>query len=199
MIGNTNAKININNGKRTLNATIVGSPTISSDFIASGFSASNYLSFPIVSPNGNKSWKVRIKFRFTQLSDTTIMDAPSDQENFRLGVGTNGLQSNELNCLFSDGGGWLNSGDYDLGIKYENANEWWWLELGYNATSEKLFVNKSLDGETFSNIWETSGYWGFNWEEVEEIGKDANSTYLEFDLKELKQYIGDIVVYQGTI
>ena len=126
---------------RTLNITQVGSPTISDNFIASGFSASNYLSFPIVSPEGN-SWKVRVKFRFTQLSDTAIMDAPSDQENFRLGIGTNGLQSKELNCLFSAGGGWLNSGDYDLGIKYETANEWWWLEIGYNRTTEKLFVNK---------------------------------------------------------
>lgn len=183
----------------TLNITKVGSPVIADDFIVSGFSANNYLSFPIVSPNGNKTWKIRIKFRFTQLSDTNIIDAPSDQKNFRLGVGTNGLPSKELSCLFSNGNNWINSGNFDLGVKYETANEWWWLEIGYDSTTSKLFVNKSLDGETFSNLWEYSISSSFTWNEIEEIGKDNNATYLEFDLKELKQYIGDVVVYQGTI
>lgn len=52
--------------------TVVGSPTISDDGVASGFSASNYINTGYQLNNTSSSWQINSKFNFSTLGNLTI-------------------------------------------------------------------------------------------------------------------------------
>lgn len=195
-------------GAKALNIAVVGNPTISDDFIVSGFSENDYLAYPQPNPRlysvgivGDRAtWKIKMKFRFTQLvsGGNSITDSPVDQTHFRFRLN----DSHKIQFLVS-AGGWINSGsesDYNTDVEYTTPNEWWWIEAGYDSDGH-LYINKSLDGENFSNVWKTSGTYNvsnFNWLTEPQIIGFSSSTYLEFDLKEFKFYSNDLLVYAGV-
>lgn len=208
MIGNTNAKINISSGAKALNIAVVGNPTISDDFIVSGFTENDYLVYPQPTPKtysvgivgSRATWKVKMKFRFTQLvsGGNSITDSPIDQTNFRFSLN----DSHKIQFLVA-WMGWINSGsesDYNTDVEYTTPNEWWWIEAGYDSDGY-LYINRSLDGENFTNVWKTSGTYNvssFSWIDNPQIIGFSSSTYLEFDLKEFKFYSNDLLTYTGV-
>ena len=191
-------------GAKALNIAVVGNPTISDDFILSGCSENDYLVHPPIEPRKYSavintsiaSWKVKMKFRFAQLDSggNGIITGYIDQQGFRIRTDSN----NKLNFLVAANGSWINANDYETNVEYTTPNEWWWLEAGMDSDGH-LYINRSLDGENFTNVWKGSyahspGY--YSWFYLQTIGE--NSPHLEFDLKEYKFYIADILTYTGV-
>lgn len=195
-------------GAKALNIAVVGNPTISDDFIVSGFSQNDYLVYPQPSPRtysvgitgSRATWKVKMKFRFTQLvsGGNSITDSPVDQDHFRFGLNS----SHKLQFLVA-ANGWINAGgdsDYQTDVEYTTMNEWWWIEAGYDSDGH-LYINRSLDGENFTNVWKNNNVYdvsSFDWRYYPQVIGFSSSTYLEFDLKEFKFYSGDILTYSAV-
>lgn len=184
--------------KGTINGTIFGTPTISDDFIISDmtFEQSGLkFVFPVAT-----NFRMRIKFKVTNIGSSSIISAGpgADQKNFRFSLGGDGAPSNTINFLVAGTGGqwgWATYPQNNTGVKYTVANEWWWVEFGYDGT--KFFIDKSLDGTTFTNVWTLTRNstlnlsWG-----TEIISGDSN---LYVDLKECKLWEDGNLVWQGVI
>ena len=100
-------------GSGTLNAEIVGTPTISDDWILSNFDNSNYLKFNPANPN-NDVFEIRAKFRIADLTKKgCIFMCSPDQKGIKLTYGGDGAGQNGLSFLVTDGSGasWGNAAE----------------------------------------------------------------------------------------
>ena len=127
---------------------VVGSPTITDDGIASGFSASNYLK---VLDNFNPQGKWEIILRVKESSTP-----PSTRDSYYLGnlditnnrnivIGMDFFGQFKL-WVSSDGTSW----DIVSGITIPGTiNDYVFLKVGFDET--KYYIEKSLDGETWTD------------------------------------------------
>lgn len=182
----------------TINGTIFGTPTISNDFIISDMTfEQNGLKFAF--PQAT-NFRMRIKFKVTNTGPSGIFSAGpgGDQKNFRFSLGGDGAPSNTINFLCAGTGGsfgWATYPQNNTGVTYTVANEWWWVEFGYDGT--KFFIDKSLDGTTFTNVWTLTKNSTLNLSFGTEIISGDSNLYV--DLKECKLWEDGNLVWQGVI
>lgn len=120
----------ISSSKPTLNATVVGSPTISKDFIVSGFDPNSYLLIPF--NNNSDSFELQIKFQRYQ-------DSPTFTDVLIAGTIALGFTSRWwLWCLNIDTG--------SLSYSYSDYNKWIWVRIKYTKATNNLLIKFSYTG-----------------------------------------------------
>jgi hypothetical protein len=135
------------------NYNVVGSPTIRSDYVASGFSSSNYLKPSQVFNPGSSTWEVNAKILTgNDLGLNWI---------FQSCVGEGQSNRYGLSCYISDGkfalavssgtSSWLfdQQGTYSV-----QTSTTYWIKFGWNG--EKYYLEYSTDGNTFTRDIEYS-------------------------------------------
>ena len=189
----------------TLNAEIVGTPTISDDFILSNTDESNYLKFHPANPVGKKA-VFTSKFRIADRNKTAwIFMCSPDAKGVKVAYGDDGAGlPGGLSCLITDGSGntWANSQgayQYQMGYAYMAENQWMWIKFEIGIGYLKFYT--SIDGETWTeqkNVTISGLSNGANFQNLtyEQIG-GKNET-LEIDLKETKYYIDDVLSWEAV-
>lgn len=123
----------------TLNVTKVGSPTVTSNGIASGFTSANYLRTPNVVFQSN--WEVCVKFT-TGTGGAWVVGGGGSQNRlimgyadskFRLILSSNNSSANLANI----------SGSYTV-----KANTTYWLKMQFTGT--QYILSYSTDGKNFT-------------------------------------------------
>ena len=189
----------------TLNAEIVGTPTISDDWILSNTDSSNYLKIHPANPVGKKALFTS-KFRIADRSSIGwIFMCSPDQTGIKVAYGDDsaGLPGG-LSCLASNSSGssWGNSQylyQWAMDYSYMIENQWMWIKFEVGIGYLKFYT--SIDGETWTerkNIETTNLSNGANFQNLtyEQIG-GKNQT-LEIDLKETKYYIDDVLSWEAV-
>lgn len=127
------------------NYNVTGSPTISSDFIVSGFSSGNYLTIPSsVDPTSASSWEFITK---------VTVASTNDYQKIIYGSGINfGIGQNWLHIWLSSNGGSTWFADNAI-IGASNINNKW-IKLAY--TGSGYYIASSADGENYTTHWTTS-------------------------------------------
>ena len=171
------------------NYRVVGSPTINSDWVASGFSTSSYIKASVVLNTSNYKIKIRTiadttftsgKFicRFEQTSHTRIIQYPNA---FMLYDDTEG---NVISCNLPTG---TVTGDI--------------LEAEFTITTNgsSLIINNITQGISNSNT--SVKYCGINVSEIRiGYGNSVSDIYTgSIDLKEFKIYVDNKLAYQAVI
>lgn len=207
-IKNSMLFINLMSGNKsqgTLNAEIVGTPTISDDFILSNTDESNYLKFHPANPVGKKA-VFTSKFRIADRYKTAwIFMCSPDQKGAKVAYGDDGAGlPGGLSCLITDslGSSWGNSQasyQYHMGYTYMAENQWMWIRFEFGIEYIKFYT--SIDGETWTeqkNVTISGLSNGANFQNLtyEQIG-GKNET-LEIDLKETKYYIDDVLSWEAV-
>lgn len=197
-------------GSGTLNAEIVGTPTISDDFILSNFDDSNYLKFVPTSPNG-KSYSFKTKFRVGDLTKKgCLFMCQPDQSAFKLSYGEDGSGQSGMSVLLvnNDGTQWANvrnESDYRLANVYTVANQWLWAKVDVINQNNGIYnVSISTDGTNYTVIKEGTIFWlsnmGFDFPQLsyEQVGTGDSNNTIEIDLKETKYYIDDVLSWEAV-
>lgn len=195
----------------TLNAEIVGTPTISDDFILSNFDSSNYLKFNPTSPNNN-AFEIRVKFRIADLTKKGCMFMCNpDQRGIKLTYGGDGAGQNGLSFLVTDSSGtsWGNTAEgYQATNVYTVANQWMWVKLGTLIDGNNnwyVYLEISTDGTNYTRIKQAfcfNGAGNFANLTYEQIGTNDGSmtapNSMEIDLKEVKFYINGTLSWEAV-
>lgn len=194
----------------TLNAEMVGTPTISNDWILSNFDNNNYLKFVPTSPNG-KSYSFKTKFRVGDLTKKgcLFMCSP-DQRAFKLSYGEDGSEQYGMSVLLvaNDGVQWVNvwnESDYRLSNVYTVANQWLWIKVDVINQDNGIYnVSISTDGTNYTVIKNGTVFWlaniGFDFPHLsyEQVGTGDSNNTIEIDLKETKYYIDDVLSWEAV-
>lgn len=206
---------NSGGGGTTLNATIIGNPTISDDFIVSGFNISNYLTFPLNDynlPNNTTYWELTTKIKIGDgglgISEQKIFDCATDQKNIRFGYNCDGAGYG-FGCLFAGETGWVNGGQHKASNTYSTANVWMYCKLGFAENdypfSQETYPNYYLRLSTDSTNWNRVIYarvaTKVDFSMIERIGYygSNNISYLSIDMKETYLKVNNQIVWQGVI
>ena len=185
-------------------AEVVGNPTITDDYILTNTTTNDYLRFKPESSN-QKSWKFTTKFRINNLSTSAgyIFTPQPDRYGLRFAYNKDNVGVNGFSCLIGRNNNWQNqspSSYYQIKNVYYNAGEWWWVTIEYNQTEAKLYVNYSLDGNSYTNILNiplsNNNY--FNDISYQEICRGNNNNEINIDLKEVKYYIDGQLVFSAV-
>ena len=178
------------------NYKVVGSPTINSDFIASGFSTSNNINIGTI-PTPTSSLDVTFK---VALPNSTITH---DNGVFAVAVSGNGisfmLKLYNNNTFYQLALGSTTATDITGGYKNVGAIDYGQdvlFKLTWDGSIYKF--KKSLDnGETFTQLgsWESTSSIGTN---QYKIGYNCGELR-SIDLKELKVYVDNKLAYQAVI
>lgn len=200
----------LENKTYVLNATIVGSPIISEDFIVSNLDNNNYLSFNLVNPN-KKAWEVRFKFKLRDVpisgKNANMIISSSSDQNARKGliVYVNHMDYSTptlgMNIQTEPAGTWGYTILNFTNIHYTVADEWWWMKVGWTGT--EYYMSKSLDGENFDTQTISNSYnqtvFTQNIENIGASGLISQGTNLVIvDMKEFKELIEGVVVWEGV-
>lgn len=186
-----------NKSKGTLNATVVGNPTITDDFIVSGFSQEsiqssngNYLIIP-TTQEYTQNWEFVIKIRFPSIPNQTSMFL-SRHEEVNLGITAGVSSSGRL-------AGWGSSGSS------VSANTWYWVKFSFGTTSISQLQSISTDGINFINGTSGNGNltkFGLN-QFIGRTQRNNNYAYIAFngevDMKETYLKANDEIVWKGVI
>lgn len=180
-------------GGQTLNATIVGSVNITSDFIVSGGDDNNYVQFPMTNPNG-QSFMFTGKFRIPDNTKGTRVLSTSWTDNYNIRFYTPSATPQRYQFLIEGSGSFAWALNYTTGDINTPQNTWWWFKLGYSSGS--YFFEISSDGENYTTVFNVSGGApNFSYP----YGYIGHKAGCEFDMKELRQYVNNQLVYQGVI
>ena len=191
----------------TLNAEIVGTPTISDDFILSNFDNSNYLKFHPENPY-QKNWVLTTKFRVADLTKKgcLFMCSP-DQTGIKLSYGEDGSGQYGMSAIVTDGTGntwWNLIGGYIVPNVYTTANQWMWVKVTFTINpqtqQEDLVLYTSTDGENYTQKKVNSFFSGANIVNLsyEQVGTGDSNNTIEIDLKETKYYIEDVLSWEAV-
>ena len=187
-----------NNPNNTLeiiknNYTVVGTPTITSDGIASGFSASNYLSETLDFSNAS-TWEIQIPF--TTGSDITtkqrFFDRYGAAQNLIIAIVQNSQCSVSLEI--ANGTSIFSASTDKFGI---TANTDYVLIIGYNGTS--YYLKYKVDGVVTTVKTVTSSVkWSSS--QIHFLGSNASAEYFRgsIDLKYFLIVIDGIPVLTGN-
>lgn len=190
-----------------LNAEIVGTPTISDDFILSNFDDSNYLKFNPENPYYGeevKDYTIVTKFKVADLtkSGCLFMCSP-DQKGFKISYGEDGSGQGGMSFLVTDryGDSWANTSylAYIVSNIYTTANQWIWVKAEIKQTN--IYVYTSLDGINYTEKY--NGYFYYSASNFvnlsyEQVGTGNNNNTIEIDLKETKYYIDDVLSWEAV-
>lgn len=192
----------------TLNAEIVGTPTISDDFILSNFDDSNYLKFHPANPyfdgEGNKDYTIVTKFKVADLtkSGCLFMCSP-DQKGFKISYGQDGSGQGGMSFLVTDyyGNAWANTSYYAYIVSniYTTANQWIWVKV--EIKQKYIYVYTSLDGINYTEKYNAYFYYNasnFVNLSYEQVGTGDSNNTIEIDLKETKYYIDDVLSWEAV-
>ena len=173
------------------NYTVAGSPTISSDFVASGFSSSNYLTISTgVTLSKNTYFKIYTRFK-TPATFTKNGRFLGRSANFNFGhtsagkisgvfIGAN-LSTSSLQSLSTDT-------VYDAILIYDSTG----FYTKYKAEGESTYTSTTPVEVTSDSTVELAGY----------IGNQVNDSTAYFtgsiDLKEFKIYVDNKLAYQAV-
>ena len=162
---------------------VVGSPTITSDGVVSGFSSSDYLKPPITSITTANSWKIKLKctsWSGNISAQRVIVFEPSSDSNLVLAPSVNAFS-------FRIKGTTVNSD-----VKY-TANTEYNVEFGWDGTAYYLIVNgvkNQVANTTFKPF------------EILSIGWMSNATDQfwkgSIDLTQLEVYVDNKLIYSPT-
>ena len=123
----------------TLNATKVGSPTVTSNGIASGFTSANYLRTPNVVFQSN--WEVCVKFT-TGTGDAWVVGGGGSQNRLIMGY-----NSSKFRLILSSNNSSANLANIS-GSHTVNPNTTYWLKLQFTGT--QYILSYSTDGKNFT-------------------------------------------------
>lgn len=191
----------------TLNAEIVGTPTISDDFILSNTDESNYLKFHPANPY-QKNWVLTTKFRVADLTKKgcLFMCSP-DQTGIKLSYGEDGSGQYGMSAIVTDGTGntwWNLIGGYTASNVYTTANQWMWVKVTFTINpqtqQEDMVLYTSTDGENYTEKLRNSFFYGANFVNLsyEQVGTGDSNNTIEIDLKETKYYIDDVLSWEAV-
>ena len=139
------------------NYTVVGTPTISADGIASGFSTSNYINSSISAITPQKELKVKVKTAYSTASN----DAVADKVFWNLTDNTNDWRltiSNGGENIFLSGN---NKPSLGFGAGYFNLQDGDIIEAELKVTKTEFSITVSINGatpETRTATYETVFY-----------------------------------------
>ena len=185
-------------GTQTLNATVVGNPTISDDFIISNFlGTTNYVYTTISGLSSSDNWVAQVK-----VQRTGIMVGTNDVIRFHDG---NDNFMGQLGYSYSQVKWWCWFCSIDKGIAtsyaYSDYNVWYWFRLSYSNgyLTVKLSTTGAFEGEedtlTYSYV--------SNYRIIEKLifGTTMDGEYLvgAIDMKECWFKINDNIAWQGVI
>ena len=192
----------------TLNAEIVGTPTISDDFILSNFDSSNYLKF-VPTTSNLTDFTFTTKFKVSDLSkEGHIFQCVPDQSGINFGYATDGSGTNGLSVLVTDHSNtsyWGNAINGTTGYRISNAytvaNQWMWIKIEV-TNGQDIKVYSSTDGTTYTKIHDVTAIYGtgnFGQLQYEIIGgNETISTGIEIDLKEVKMYVSGTLFWEAV-
>ena len=173
------------------NYTVVGSPTISSDFVASGFSSSNYLTKSLTISEDN--YTLDIDFTINTINVGGTIFALIDSNNsFVVALNEDTINAHGLlvarkednnNAILSiPNNSFVNGGTYNVKVVVNGSN----LALLFNdntITSINNFSNDTITSLKFGNIHHNNNPF----------------TSGSIDLKEFKIYVDNKLAYQAVI
>jgi hypothetical protein len=172
--------------------TVVGTPTISADGVASGFSNSNYITIPSIDVTGKD-----FEIDFGQVTAPASLDATqvliggaSSSNRFTVGY------SATYKCFYIGS----SSANFTTRYGYSNSvtpNAKYYLKAG--VANGKAYFTSSTDNITWVKFDTdiTTAYTSI----VEAIGTNDNNSFLDakFDLNQLKIYVDGNLVYQPCL
>lgn len=198
-------------GSGTLNAEIVGTPTISDDFILSNFDSSNYLKFKPENPY-QKDWTFITKFRVADLTKSgCILLCEPDQTGIKLTYNGDGSGQGGMSLIITDGSGsswWDLLGGYTVSNVYTVANQWMWAKVTFTISPQTqqadMVLYTSTDGENYTEKLRHAFYNGANFVNLsyEQLGTNdftmSSPNTMEIDLKETKYYIDGVSSWEAV-
>lgn len=175
--------------------TVVGTPNITKDGIASGFSGSNYLYKGGLTLSNNQTFCIKDKFNPTdsQISFGTIIaliDTVNNVDKIQFGLDTN---ANKLICRFPTSATTASSAVTNLGnITYNQDSD---FEIKYDGTTLYFYV----DGVLIYNVAVPNDYMASTYR-VELGNNSLRSQYLlgSIDLKYFSITVDGVEVFNGN-
>lgn len=172
------------------NYTVVGTPTISADGVASGFSDSNYITTGLTTRTTNNC-EIQISFKTGSTNNTTqILCAAANGSTFQTYVNTSGY----INVWLGTGSAWSYQINSIFGV---SANTEYLLEIKISSTDVKCYVNGELKNTTAISSYT------FDIAYINTIGTRtylSNSEFLgSIDLNAFKIYVDGNLVYQPCL
>lgn len=192
----------------TLNAEIVGTPTISDDFILSNFDDNNYLKFnpanPYLDGESYKDYTIVTKFKVADLTKNgCLFLCNPDQKGFKISYGGDGSGQGGMSFLVTDknGNSWANTSYYAYIVSniYTTANQWVWVKV--EIKQAYIYVYTSLDGINYTEKYNQYFYYvasNFVNLSYEQVGAGDSNNTIEIDLKETKYYIEDVLSWEAV-
>lgn len=119
--------------------TIVGSPTITDDGVASGFTTSNYIKIPNIN-FGNK-FVITGKFHYISSSSPQVILTTTTVQGINLFIDNSGRFAN----LVGNGNDWINNAIYSSFAL--NSDTDYYIKYEYDGTSYNLYY--SIDGKNY--------------------------------------------------
>ena len=182
--------------------TVVGTPTITSDGVASGFSSGNYLQIPVPDFSNANRWELFGKFRLNSIPVSAAQIVAGSMYNPLLVIATSQNKKLYFSLGTSTGSGWQNTnipGNTDL---EENKDYWFKMEF----TGSEYVLSLSTDGENynreayFTSTEKLSYNSGYNLN----LGtaRGASGDYFSsgsIDLNAFKIYVDGNLVYQPCL
>lgn len=137
------------------NYTVVGSPTITDDYVVSGFSNSNYVKIPNSFPSSFTSADMIFKVNLTSTSSNSVILCRSSASEQYYGIKANNRKFSIYNSGWTDGTNAL------------DLNTWYWCRVQYDGTTWKGYTlednNYTLatlpDISNWRQEWSTSIGW----------------------------------------
>lgn len=188
--------------------TVIGSPTITSEGIASGFDVNNYLTIPLPNLAAANSWEIHGKFTTgPNLSDNTlgqeaIFGSDTNNQIVQLQIIVNNQDTNfkKLSFGIGDGSSWIVTVYTDTLME---VNTIYYYKLIFTGTSYEIQL--STDGITYSRkaFIENSSKIGHSSSSVIRIGKNRFAQYNAswqgtIDLSKFKIIADEKVVFTGS-
>ena len=184
------------------NYEVVGSPVISEDGVASGFSTSNYISInPIIQLGDYNSWEL-VTPEFTTSNDLTTFQAilfatyGAYYGGIQIYVNTSGKLSVQLGSTTSSDRDLLNLNSFGV-----SANTKYRVKLVFTGT--KYYAYYSVNGGAwveYGNLTSSTKVYSI-WQYIK-IGVESNSSFPfkgQIDLNSFKIYVDGNLVYQPCL
>lgn len=173
------------NSKNAYNFTVVGSPTITADGIASGFSSKGYIKLNNSIQIGASS-NFKIEFQFT-VGNTWVENwifAAATANNFCVWIGTGGLNAyiNNKNIINLAKSTFAQNGSYKGYFKREGGIYTLYCENLKTHTSKTGTATATGDDSFSGELW---------------IGKSGNNRDWSTDLKQFKITVDGVEVYKA--
>ena len=172
--------------------TVVGSPTITSDGIASGFSSGNHIDLPSPFNPGNSAWSIIIPIKTSSTfaaSQTPMTLFRAFNAQINVSIGSGGL----LECKLNDSS--TNFVTLDIGSERLSTLTSYLIKVEFTKTAYNLYVNGILkDTENSTTVINTST--------GNTIGSTGSGSYAfngSIDLNAFKVYVDGDLVYQPCL